>query len=46
MIFNPPADLEINAGDFLIVMGEQRSLQHFEQILTGTPSAPSQRWRK
>jgi voltage-gated potassium channel len=46
MIFNPPADLEINAGDFLIVMGEQRSLQRFEQILTGTPSAPSQRWRK
>jgi voltage-gated potassium channel len=46
MIFNPAADLEINAGDFLIVMGEQRSLQNFEQLLTGTPSVASQRWWK
>ncbi len=35
MIFNPPADLQISAGDFLIVMGEQRSLQQFEHLLTG-----------
>ncbi|WP_263367090.1 potassium channel family protein [Edaphobacter bradus] len=33
-IFNPPAELEISAGDFLIVMGERSSLQKLEQILT------------
>jgi voltage-gated potassium channel len=33
-IFNPPADVEILAGDFLIVMGERSSLQKLEQILT------------
>ena len=43
MIFNPPADLEICAGDFLIVMGEQRSLQQFENLLTGTQLAETKR---
>jgi voltage-gated potassium channel len=33
-IFNPPAELEISAGDFLIVMGERSGLQKLEQILT------------
>ena len=33
-IFNPPSDVEISAGDFLIVMGERSSLQKLEQILT------------
>jgi voltage-gated potassium channel len=33
-IFNPPAEVEISAGDFLIVMGERSSLQRLEQILT------------
>jgi voltage-gated potassium channel len=33
-IFNPPAESEIAAGDFLIVMGEQPGLQKLEQILT------------
>jgi voltage-gated potassium channel len=33
-IFNPPAEVEISAGDFLIVMGERSSLQKLEQILT------------
>ncbi|HEX6495307.1 MAG TPA: NAD-binding protein [Acidobacteriaceae bacterium] len=33
-IFNPPAESEIAAGDFLIVMGEQAGLQKLEQILT------------
>jgi voltage-gated potassium channel len=33
-IFNPPAEFEISAGDFLIVMGERSSLQGLEQILT------------
>jgi voltage-gated potassium channel len=33
-IFNPPADFEIVAGDFLIVMGERSNLQKLEQILT------------
>lgn len=34
MIFNPPAELEIVAGDFLIVMGEQQDLQKLEIRLT------------
>jgi voltage-gated potassium channel len=34
-IFNPPAESEIAAGDFLIVMGEQPGLQKLEQILAG-----------
>jgi voltage-gated potassium channel len=34
-IFNPPAEVAISAGDFLIVMGERSSLQKLEQILTG-----------
>ncbi len=33
-IFNPPAEVEVSAGDFLIVMGERSSLQKLEQILT------------
>ena len=33
-IFNPPDEVEISAGDFLIVMGERSSLQKLEQILT------------
>ena len=32
-IFNPPDEIEISAGDFLIVMGERASLQKLEQIL-------------
>ena len=32
-IFNPPAEVEISAGDFLIVMGERSNLQKLEQIL-------------
>ncbi len=35
IIFNPAAEYEISAGDFLIVMGERPSLQKLEQILTG-----------
>jgi voltage-gated potassium channel len=33
-IFNPSTEVEISAGDFLIVMGERSSLQKLEQILT------------
>jgi voltage-gated potassium channel len=33
-IFNPSSEVEISAGDFLIVMGERSSLQELEQILT------------
>jgi voltage-gated potassium channel len=36
MIFNPPAEMEIMAGDFLIVMGEQQDLQQLEDRLTKT----------
>lgn len=35
MVFNPPAETEICAGDFLIVMGEQMHLQNLEGRLTG-----------
>jgi voltage-gated potassium channel len=34
-IFNPPPETTIQAGDFLIVMGERPSLQQLEEILTG-----------
>ena len=34
MIFNPPADTKIEAGDFLIVLGEQPNLQQLESVLT------------
>lgn len=34
MIFNPPADMQVCAGDVLVVMGEQPSLRSFENILT------------
>ncbi|MGA2880145.1 MAG: NAD-binding protein [Bryobacteraceae bacterium] len=33
MQFNPPADAEIQAGDFLIVMGEAANLTKLEQVL-------------
>jgi voltage-gated potassium channel len=34
MLFNPPADAEIEGGDYLIAMGETTDLQHLEQMLT------------
>src|SRR6202162_322321 len=34
MLFNPPAEAEIEAGDFLIAMGETANLQKLEQMLT------------
>jgi voltage-gated potassium channel len=34
MHFNPPAEAEIEAGDFLIVMGEQTNLRKLEQMLS------------
>lgn len=36
MVFNPPADAAIKAGDHLIVMGEVDRLQKLEHLLTGT----------
>ena len=35
MLFNPPADAEIEGGDFLIAMGESGNLRRLEQMLTG-----------
>lgn len=35
IVFNPPAEYEISAGDYLIVMGERPSLQSLEQVLAG-----------
>ena len=34
MIFNPPVQTEVFAGDVLIVMGEQPSLRQMENVLT------------
>jgi voltage-gated potassium channel len=33
MIFNPPAETAIEAGDFLIVLGEEPSLSNLENAL-------------
>jgi voltage-gated potassium channel len=33
MLFNPPADSEIEGGDYLVVMGEPVSLSRLEQLL-------------
>lgn len=35
MQFNPPADAVLNAGDFLIVMGEPAGLRKLESLLEG-----------
>jgi len=34
MLFNPPAEAEIEAGDYLIVMGAAANLRKLEQVLT------------
>ncbi|MGA8595722.1 MAG: potassium channel protein [Bryobacteraceae bacterium] len=34
MIFNPPPETRIGAGDFLIVLGEQPDLERLEKVLT------------
>jgi voltage-gated potassium channel len=34
MLFNPPADSEVEGGDFLIAMGETANLQRLENMLT------------
>ena len=34
MLFNPPAESEIEGGDFLIAMGESANLHKLEQMLT------------
>jgi voltage-gated potassium channel len=34
MIFNPPPETKIDAGDFLIVLGEQPNLRKLEKVLT------------
>ncbi len=36
MVFNPPADTAISAGDYLIVMGQPDNLRTLEGILGGT----------
>src|SRR3984957_90222 len=38
MLFNPPPDMKIAAGDHLIVMGEADGLQKLEQLLAGVPA--------
>jgi voltage-gated potassium channel len=35
MVFNPPADMRVAAGDFLIAMGEQSHLRAFDRLLAG-----------
>ena len=39
MLFNPPAEHEITAGDFLIVMGERERLEELEKVLTSQEGA-------
>jgi voltage-gated potassium channel len=34
MLFNPPADLEIAPGAFLIAMGQSPQLRKLEELLT------------
>jgi voltage-gated potassium channel len=36
MLFNPPADSAVEAGDFLIVMGKQEDLLTLEGLVTGS----------
>ena len=36
MIFNPPADTEITAGDYLIAMGGPPDLRKLEDMVTGS----------
>jgi K+/H+ antiporter YhaU regulatory subunit KhtT len=35
MLFNPPAEAVLDAGDFLIVMGEHENVRQLESLLTG-----------
>jgi voltage-gated potassium channel len=35
MLFNPPLDTIIAAGDYLIVLGEQKNLERLERMVTG-----------
>jgi voltage-gated potassium channel len=35
MLFNPPRETEVAAGDVLVVMGEQPNLRALEALLTG-----------
>jgi voltage-gated potassium channel len=37
MLFNPPAEAVVDAGDFLIVMGEHQSIRKLESLL-GVPA--------
>jgi voltage-gated potassium channel len=39
MVFNPPAEMEICADDYLIAMGEQPNLQNLEELLTSARRA-------
>jgi voltage-gated potassium channel len=39
MLFNPPVETKISAGDFLIALGEQESLDRLELMLTGERKA-------
>src|ERR1700722_89458 len=38
MLFNPPLEMKIAAGDHLIVMGEAGSLHKLEKLLAGVPA--------
>jgi len=38
MVFNPPAETAIAAGDYLIVMGAPEPLRRLEQRVTGVPA--------
>ncbi len=38
MLFNPPPEAKVVSGDYLIAMGEPRSLQKLEHVLMGVPA--------
>ncbi|MEO8026516.1 MAG: potassium channel protein [Bryobacteraceae bacterium] len=38
MIFNPPAEANVQGGDFLIAMGDSTNLRKLEELLTGAPA--------
>jgi len=35
MLFNPPANTPVAAGDYLIVMGQQQNLRALENLVAG-----------
>jgi len=41
MLFNPPAEAQIDGGDYLIVMGESEGFERMEKLLNATSRNPA-----